>query len=58
MPLKKGTSKDTFSQNVREMMRSGHPQKQAVAAAYAMQRKSRKRKRKHDVPKRDRFGYY
>lgn len=57
MPLKKGTSKDMFSQNVREMMRSGHPQKQAVAAAYAMQRKSRKRKRKH-MPKKDEHGYY
>jgi len=46
MPLKKGSSKKTFSSNVREMMHSGHPQKQAVAAAYAMKRKSHHKKKK------------
>lgn len=40
MPLKKGKSKKIFSQNVREMVKSGHPVKQAVAAAYAQARKS------------------
>ena len=44
MPLKKGTSKQTLSTNIREMVRSGHPQKQAIAAAYAMRRKSAKKK--------------
>ena len=34
MPLRKGKSKATFSHNVAEMVRAGHPQKQAVAAAY------------------------
>jgi len=33
MPLKKGKSKKVVSENIREMMASGHPQNQAVAAA-------------------------
>lgn len=46
MPLKKGTSKKTFSENVAEMRNSGHPEKQAVAAAYAEQRASKAKKSK------------
>lgn len=38
MPLEKGKSRAAFSHNVREMMNSKHPQKQAVAAAYREQR--------------------
>jgi hypothetical protein len=34
MPLQKGSSQKAFSANVREMIQAGHPQKQAVAAAY------------------------
>jgi hypothetical protein len=44
MPLKKGKGKKVFSSNVKEMMDAGHPQKQALAAAYSQARKSRKGK--------------
>lgn len=40
MPLKKGKSKKTISSNIREMMHSGHPQKQAIAASLSQARKS------------------
>ena len=33
MPLKKGKSKNAISSNIRELMHSGRPQKQAVAIA-------------------------
>jgi len=44
MPLKKGSSKKTISSNIREMVRSGRPVKQAVAAAYRSAGKSRKKR--------------
>jgi hypothetical protein len=40
MPLKRGTSRATISENIREMKRSGHPHEQAIAAALEMARKS------------------
>ncbi len=42
MPLKKGSSDATRSENIAEMRRSGYPRDQAVAAAYSQQRKSRR----------------
>jgi hypothetical protein len=45
-PLKKGSSRKVISQNVKEMMASGYPQKQAVAASLRSAGVSKKRKRK------------
>ena len=43
MPLKRGTSKKTFSDNIRAEVKSGRPVKQAVAIAYSQKRKSSRR---------------
>lgn len=40
MPLKKGASKETISENISEMRDAGYPQKQAVAASLNQARKS------------------
>jgi len=34
MPLKKGSSREAMSENIAELVRAGHPQKQAEAIAY------------------------
>jgi hypothetical protein len=41
MPLKSGKSKKIISENIREMIESGHPQNQAVAASLSNARKSK-----------------
>lgn len=41
MPLEKGSSKEVISKNIREMMHSGHPQNQAIAAAMRSAGKSK-----------------
>jgi len=45
MPLKKGSGKKVISANIRELMASGRPQKQAVAIALDEAHKARKKKR-------------
>jgi hypothetical protein len=41
MPLSRGTSNKTRSNNIREMIEAGHPVAQAAAAAYRQQRESK-----------------
>ncbi len=42
MPLKKGVSADVVSSNIKELMKSGRPQKQSIAIALANKRKFKK----------------
>ena len=44
MPLKKGKSKAAFTSNIKTEIAAGKPQKQAVAIAYSVQRRSGKKK--------------
>lgn len=44
MPLIKSKSKKAFHENIKEMVKAGHPIKQAVAAAYEIQRKEEGKK--------------
>lgn len=41
MPLAHGKSKEIISENIKEMINSGHPQDQAIAAALTTARRSR-----------------
>lgn len=53
MPLKKGSSKKVISENIRELIAAGHPQKQAIAIALRMAGKS-----KTPPPPRDNGALY
>lgn len=43
MPLVKGSSKKAMSKNIKTEMKAGKPQKQAIAIAYSVAGKSKKK---------------
>lgn len=45
MPLKKGKSQKKISSNIRELIRSGRPEKQAIAIAMSVAGKKKKKRK-------------
>ena len=54
MPLVKGKSRRSISQNIRRLVREGYPQRQAVAISMGKAGKGRKQKVKKSNKKRGR----
>lgn len=54
MPLKKGKSQETISDNISEMIKAGHPRDQAIAAALNSAGKSKAPKARKKVEGRKR----
>ena len=46
MPLKSGKSNKAMSSNIKTEMKAGKPQKQAVAIAYSVAKKTKTKKKK------------
>jgi hypothetical protein len=46
MPLKKGYSKETISKNIKTEMKSGRPQKQAIAIALSTAKTAKQKAKK------------
>ena len=44
-PLKKGSSDETISKNIKKLMDEGYPQKQAIAIAYSEAGRGKKGKK-------------
>jgi hypothetical protein len=53
MPLESGSSQSVISSNIREMRKSGRPQRQAVAAAMSKARKGKRKSRRSARIRRD-----
>jgi hypothetical protein len=52
MPLKTGKSDKVIGQNISEMIKSGYPQKQAIAASLAKKKESIKAWKKKRTPQK------